>query len=60
MDKNKSIEDLKVKIYKLLLNLNIEIEREKLIKQKINETLEDISTYKADLAEYGITYEDPK
>lgn len=59
-EKKKVAEDLKSKIYKLIRNYNIEIEKEKLIKQKIEEISEAINLYKQELNNFGITYEDPK
>jgi hypothetical protein len=52
------MEDYKLKLFKLNRNLIIQIEKEKLLQQKISEMQNDIEYYKDQLQQLGIAYKD--
>jgi cob(I)alamin adenosyltransferase len=56
--KQEMIEEIKSKLFKLNRNLNIAVEKDKLLQQKINEMHDDIDYYKEQLNGVGIIYKD--
>jgi hypothetical protein len=56
--KKEMVEEIKAKLYKLNRNLNIAVEKDKLLQQKISEMQDDIDYYKEQLASIGIIYKD--
>jgi hypothetical protein len=56
--KQELMEDYKLKLFKLNRNLIIQIEKEKLLQQKISEMQSDIDYYKDQLQQLGIAYKD--
>lgn len=56
--KQEMIEEIKGKLFKLNRNLNIAVEKDKLLQQKINEMQDDIDYYKDQLCVAGIVYKE--